>query len=119
MINSEAKLHLVAAGINVDSAMARFLNNAALMEKFLRRFPNDSNYSLLCQAMAQGDADAAFTAAHTLKGVAGNLSLDRLFAATSAVVESLRGKDLAMAEQQMPPLHQAYREVIEALAAWQ
>lgn len=119
MMDNEAKLRLLVAGVNVDSAMARFLNNAALMEKFLRRFPSDPNYSLLCQAMAQGDTDAAFTAAHTLKGVAGNLSLDRLFAATSTVVESLRGKDLAMAEQQMPPLHQAYREVIEALAAWQ
>lgn len=118
-MDTQTKQQLLAAGINVDSAMARFMNNAALLEKFLRRFPDDPNYAQLCQALEQGDVDAAFTAAHTLKGVAGNLSLDNLFAATSVVVESLRNQDLTAARQQMLQLQAAYTRVLDALSSWQ
>ena len=103
-MDANVRQHLLAAGINVDTALERFLRNSALMEKYLRRFPDDPNYALLCQAMEQGDMEAAFTAAHTLKGVAGNLSLDALFAATST--------------EQMLPLQHAYGQVLDALSAW-
>ena len=117
-MDANVRQHLLAAGINVDTALERFLRNSALWEKYLRRFPDDPNYALLCQAMEQGDMEAAFTAAHTLKGVAGNLSLDALFAATSTVVESLRRRDLSAAREQMLPLQHAYGQVLDALSAW-
>lgn len=117
-MDHETKLRLSAAGVNVDSALARFMNNASLMEKFLRRFPTDPNYENLCRALKQGDVEAAFTAAHTLKGVSGNLSLERLFAATCDVVEALRAKDLAAAQAHLPALQNAYDDVLAALAAW-
>ena len=117
-MDANVRQHLLAAGINVDTALERFLRNSALMEKYLRRFLDDPNYALLCQAMEQGDMEAAFTAAHTLKGVAGNLSLDALFAATSTVVESLRRRDLSAAREQMLPLQHAYGQVLDALSAW-
>lgn len=117
-MDDQTKQQLLAAGINVDSALARFMNNDALMEKFLRRFPDDPSYAQLCQAMTQGDVDAAFTAAHTLKGIAGNLSLDDLSAAASVVVESLRSKNLDAARQQMVQLQAAYTRVRDALFSW-
>ena len=63
--------------------------------------------------------EAAFTAAHTLKGVAGNLSLDALFGRyLHGVVESLRRRDLSAAREQMLPLQHAYGQVLDALSAW-
>ena len=65
---------LLAAGVQVDEALERFMGNEALMMRFLLRFPGDGNFSLLRQAMARGDVSGAFEAAHALKGVTGNLA---------------------------------------------
>lgn len=59
---------LTAAGIQVEEALGRFMNNEMLFNRFLEKFADDANYSLLKTAMAEGDAKGAFEAAHTLKG---------------------------------------------------
>lgn len=88
-------------GFDLEEARGRFLNNDALLEKFLKKFVNDdSSYGDLRAAMEQGDAAAAFAAAHTLKGVSGNLALHGLYERTCKLVETLRGKeDMAAATE--------------------
>ena len=108
---------LTAAGIDVADAMERFMNNEALMLKFLLRFSEDQSMSHLRLAMERQDADGAFEAAHTLKGVAGNLSMTGLFHQTSAVVEHLRNRDLAAPAGAMAALEAQYARVMAALAA--
>ena len=44
-------------------------------------------------AIGSGDLDSAFEAAHTLKGVAGNLGLTSLFEAVRVIVEPLRARE--------------------------
>ncbi len=114
-MDATKKAKLEEAGINVEEALGRFMNNEGLMMKFLLRFPQDKNYPQLQEAMAAGDAEAGYRAAHTLKGVVGNLSMTRLFAVSSVVSDALRGGDLAQAEAKMPELEQAYRQVMEIL----
>mgnify|MGYP000720090130 CR=1 FL=1 len=46
--------------------------------RFLRLFPLDDSFPRLSEALGRGDVQAAFRAAHTLKGVAANLGLERL-----------------------------------------
>lgn len=111
-----AKRRLEAAGIDVDDALGRFLQNEALMMKFLGRFPADTSFSRLQEAMAHGDAAQAFEAAHTLKGVAGNLSLKRLYEALTPMVEELRAGDLAAAAARMDEAELWYSRVVEAIA---
>ena len=106
---------LETAGVNVDEVLGRFMNNEALAMKFLCRFPGDENFSKLMQAMDRQDATGAFEAAHTLKGVAGNLSIQNLFQQVSALVEDLRTGDLAAAAGKMPPLEEEYARVLAAL----
>lgn len=72
------------------SDMVRRLPNVNLIRKFLTRFPEDDSYSSLCRAMEGGDRADAFRAAHTLKGVCANLSLNRLLASVSRLTELLR-----------------------------
>ena len=108
---------LLEAGIDVDEALGRFLGNEALMMKFLLRFPEDQNFSRLRQSVAQGDAAGAFEAAHTLKGVVGNLSMTGLFRQVSALVEDLRQGDFPAAAARMPALQAQYDAVIAALNA--
>lgn len=111
-----AKRRLEAAGIDVDDALGRFLQNEALMMKFLGRFPADTSFSRLQEAMERGDAAQAFEAAHTLKGVAGNLSLKRLYEALTPMVEELRAGDLAAAAAHMDEAELWYSRAAEAIA---
>ena len=50
----------------------------------------DANFGKLREAMAAGDAKAAFEAAHALKGAIGNLSLTPLYNPISELTERLR-----------------------------
>lgn len=108
---------LRAAGIGVDEALGRFMNNEALFIRFLGKFADDRSHAGLKEALGQGDVKAAFEAAHTLKGVAGNLSLERLYRAAAAQTELLREGRLEEARAAMAETDEAYRLVMEAIAA--
>ena len=64
---------------NYEDAMER-LQNEMFVGKFLRMLPRDGSMTPLEKAMADGRANDAFRAAHTLKGIALNLSLTKLAA---------------------------------------
>ncbi len=114
-MDDAVKRRLVSAGIDVDEALDRFMGSEALMVKYLARFPQDPNFSLMEQAIRAGDAAQAFTAAHTLKGVTGNLSIHALYQPLSQAVEDLRRGDLAGAAGRMEELEALYRQVSDAL----
>lgn len=60
--------------------------------RFLLKILDDNSFELLESALAAGNAEEAFRAAHTIKGICLNLSLTRLFHSASALTEALRGR---------------------------
>lgn len=72
------------------------LSSDALIKRFIGKFLDDGSYAELCRAMEAGQREEAFRAAHTLKGVSGNLSLDRLYASASKLTELLRPEAAAI-----------------------
>lgn len=106
---------LAEAGVDTEDALRRFLGNEALLLKFLARFGQDENFHRLCDAMARGDEKAAFEAAHTLKGVCGNLSLKDLAREVGSLVESLRAGRTAEAAAQLPAVEREYHRAKTAL----
>ncbi len=78
-------------GGNYDECFSR-LRSDDRIEKFLTRFLDDGTFSALEKAVESSSAEEAFRAAHTLKGIALNLSLTGLFTAASNLTEALRGK---------------------------
>lgn len=74
------------------------LPSQRLVEKFALKFLDDQSYAQLCQAMAAGNCADAFRAAHTLKGVAANLSFTRLRASSSDLTELLRNASAIVPE---------------------
>jgi HPt (histidine-containing phosphotransfer) domain-containing protein len=85
------KVALKQYGINYDAGVARFMGDAPMYEELLREFPADMPLSGLRQAFEENDYEALFQISHAMKGVTGNLDMDRLFPATSALTEYLRG----------------------------
>lgn len=106
---------LEAAGIDVGGALERFMGSAALLERFLKKFPEDPNYQALRAAMDAGDPEGAVTAAHSLKGVCGNLSMAELFGLFTRQVQLLREGKMAEAAALMPDIDRAYDRVCRAI----
>ncbi len=82
-----------AYGVDYDATLRRFAGNTTLYLRVLGMLPNDKSLEKLGAAIDSGDLDSAFEAAHTLKGVAGNLGLTSLFDAVNAIVEPLRARE--------------------------
>lgn len=59
------------------------LGGADATRRFLRLFPLDDSFPQLSEALGRGDAQTAFRAAHTLKGVAANLGLSGSMSGTA------------------------------------
>ena len=76
-------------GGSYEDALSRLMNDR-LIDKFIRKYPQDGSFSELIEASGVNDRARAFRAAHTLKGVAGNLAFTELAAAASAITEQLR-----------------------------
>lgn len=93
------------------------LPGGAFLLRFLRMLPKDGSMAQLTAAMASGSAETAFRAAHTLKGIALNLSLTALANACAAMTEALRGS--AVMPESAPALYDAvvreYGQTVEAL----
>ena len=109
------KKKLVESGIDVDGAMERFMNNDTMFKKFLLKFLDDPNMRLLRQGLEAHDTDMAFRAAHTLKGVCGNLSLVSLAKVASEATEYLRAGDIDSAIARMPEVEEEYAKAIEVI----
>lgn len=80
------------AKIGGNSAdVLRRLPSEAMVRKFVGKYPADTSWDSLESAMDGQDWEAAFRAAHTLKGVAQNLGFQRMYLSSSALTEALRG----------------------------
>ena len=111
------KRKLLEAGIDVDSGMERFLENEELYLKFLMKFPADENYQGILDTMEKNECSEAFRCAHTLKGLAGNLSFNYLYQSLIPFVEELRIGNWAGANELRPDIEKSYQVTVEALKA--
>jgi HPt (histidine-containing phosphotransfer) domain-containing protein len=67
--------------VYVDEAggIKRLMNNTKLYIKLLTKFRNENNLDDLNNCLAANDLEKARAAAHAIKGVAANLSLEALY----------------------------------------
>lgn len=83
-------------GSDYITTMERFVNNEALYLRLLGKLFSSNELRELESALESGEKEKAFQAAHTLKGVTGNLGLTPLYKAVCGLVEPLReGKEQA------------------------
>lgn len=79
-------------GVNTREGMGRCLNNEQFYLRLVKKSMEDENCEKLRDALEKNDLDAAFTLAHTLKGVYGNLALTPLFEIVNEMTELLRAR---------------------------
>lgn len=79
-------------GADYSTTMKRVMNNEAMYVRLLGMLAEDDSIAKLDDALQAGNLQSAFLAAHTLKGVAGNLGLTPLYQALEKLVEPLRAE---------------------------
>jgi len=114
-MDSEIRERFEKAGVDVTEALERFMNKDDLFDRFMKKFKDDTNLKWLEDSVAQGNVDDAFKAAHTLKGVASNLSLKGLLEPLVPLVEKLRAGEIDGAEQMLAKVKEAYSDIISAI----
>lgn len=76
-------------GGSYDEAKARLMSDA-FIKRFVLKFRDDKSFSDMREAIKREDWEGAFPFAHTLKGVALNLSLKKLSGAAVTLTDALR-----------------------------
>lgn len=109
------KFYLIRAGIDYDSGLERFSDNVEMYEATLQMFPDDENFPELEEAIREDNRQNAFSCAHALKGISGNLSMNRLYHAVSELVECLRGTTDGDPEELFRPVKKEYKIIVAAL----
>ena len=104
------------------AGICKLLSNPSLIERFTARFLDDPSYYDLCREIENGNRQAAFRAAHTLKGVCANLSFTRLMETVSRLMEVLRPEadripDAAVAL--LEDVRQDYQHTVDAIRKYQ
>jgi HPt (histidine-containing phosphotransfer) domain-containing protein len=120
---SEFISKLTEAGVDVASALSRMLNKEEMYKKFLRKFRDDTNIFSLKDVIDGNDSFSAETSeqifhyAHTVKGVAGNLGLTKIYDESSYICESTRngGADVSDIKLHMAALMEDYNSLIAVL----
>ena len=78
-----------AIGGDYKTALARMMNDD-FIKRMLGKFQASNSFDALLNAYKGKDAKSLFEAAHSLKGVAGNLALVDLQSKVGVVVEAVR-----------------------------
>ena len=101
---NDLKQLLEQYGVDHGKTMERFMGDEALYVKLLGLTLADESLARLGGALSANDPQAAFEAAHTLKGVAANMGLTPYYERICAILEPLRRNEK---RDDYPALYQA------------
>ncbi len=103
-------------GINIETALSRINGNKRLLGQLIKIFAQDHQgiTEEVRHLIADNDTLSAARLVHGLKGVAGNLSADRLRIASANLETALKNKDINASSALLPLLDAALAEVFTA-----
>lgn len=109
---------LNAIGINTDAGLKHFKGNAAIFERFLKKFPASVNGLEVQPLLEQGDIKQAYEKAHALKGICANLFLTSLYDLYAKISDTLKAGSTEGVEEllkQAQPLQEKIIKTIESV----
>ena len=99
--------------VNEEEGKKRVMNNGKLYARLLSKFKTDTNLDALAVFADVQDWENAQAAAHTIKGVAANLSLTELFNQSLDVETQIKGKSLK--PESLENLKQCFSETLKSI----
>ena len=104
-----------SVGADYDDVLHRLMDSDDMVARFAGKFLDDPSFGQLEEALAAGNVEPAFRAAHTLKGVAQNLGLVNVYKPASELTELLRTGTLEGADELAAPVREQYQATVAAL----
>ena len=101
-------------GSDFESVLGR-MGSEGMVKRFALKFLDDPSFSNLEKAVEGQNAEEAFRAAHTLKGICLNLGLDRLYKVSACLTEKLRGREFNGYEEAYEEVQQEYQNTVDAI----
>lgn len=86
------KEKLMTVGVDYDEVLKRFMGKEDFYLRMLRKFLDDKNFAGLKQTVEEKNWKEAFTYAHTVKGLCGNLGLGGIMDYAGPLTEELRSE---------------------------
>ena len=99
--------------VNEEEGKKRVMNNGKLYAKLLTKFKTDTKLDALISSVENEEWDAAQAAAHTIKGLAANLSLTELFNQSLEIETQLKGRSIK--NEAMEGLKSCFTETLNAV----
>ena len=99
--------------INEEEGKKRVMNNSKLYAKLLTKFKTDTNLNDLKAYVEVQDWEKAQAAAHTIKGIAANLSFTELF--NQALDVEIQAKGQSLKPETLESLNQCFIETLAAV----
>lgn len=102
-------------GADYEGLLSR-LGSEALIKKFAVKFLADGSFQDLKTSLEAGEAEQAFRAAHTLKGICLNLGFDNLYKPSEELTELLRGREIVPGSQEkFAEVEAQYNRIVTAI----
>ena len=115
LVDSSLKHDLMGCETDVEGALVRLSGSEPLYLSCLELFLEDSTAEDLGDAIRSKAWDSAFTAAHALKGIAGNMGFIPLFHSTAEIVILIRAGRINEIEHSYRELRRCYQKVTAAI----
>lgn len=115
-MNDKLITDLKAWGCDTDGALRRLCGDKELYDELLREYFADEPVKALLDTLRSGDVKAAFRAAHSMKGVLGNLGVTPLYAPVFELTEILRRDSFDGAEKYTGPIADSAAQLEDILA---
>lgn len=106
---------LSKAGIDANQGIWRFSGNKEEYERCLNSFRADTHFEQMLSAIEAQDVKSAFSAAHAIKGMAGNLSMNALYESIIPLLEVFRADTFDGMEPHLTQVKADYQRVMDAL----
>jgi len=87
---NEAFSETIREYIDVETGLGRVRGNRALYSRMLQLFLDSKEFDALEASLREGDLSRAAEVAHAVKGMTGNLGLEKLFLLSSDLTVQLR-----------------------------
>lgn len=99
-------------GTDIAVVMSRFGGNEPLLNRFIKKFPEDPSFAELKESIGTVNYEAIERSAHTLKGVAANLGFSRLSGKSANIVYAVRQQEYDSLEKLFKTLQDEYETII-------
>ena len=87
--------------VDVEGGLSRIMKNKKIYGMLLNKFVENTYYGELTEKLAAGNAEEAERAAHTIKGVAANLSLPLIYEISADMDQRLKLGDMNVQQELM------------------